>query len=530
MPARRRCAATASAWTVASSPSTCPSSTTTCTTAASTCRRSRSSPALVPGDLPEATGQGRATPRARRHPGVDRGAALLPRRAAPEPGAKPRPVAIAVETAEVETIAVETETIETVAVETARRDRRAAGRLSRATRVSAPTSVVTDRSRAEWPMSPMRQPLPARSPSPPPTSMSKRVRSSPRTLASSTPSGNHTDVSCGKRRSCANGVEAELGERVLQQAADAPVPLPRLLEPFLEQHAEPGVQRVEHRDRRGVVIAARGADVVGEQSRGRGTTTARAPTGCAHVRPRGREADRRETGRDAEALLRSRVDGVDAPRVDLDRDATERRDRVDAQQACRCPAARAAARSRSRRRSTSPRAPPRACRAPGCAACASSRRCGSIARPHGSSTRTTSAPQRRATSHMRSPNTPLTPMITVSPGSSRLTKQASIPAEPVPLIGNVSALAVWNAARSRSAISSSTTRKSGSRWPRTGRWNASITSGYGFDGPGPRSRRSGCISRPDCERVRRGCRPPTRAARRSGSAASPTRRRSRRRR
>ena len=124
-------------------------------------------------------------------------------------------------------------------------------------------------------------------------------------------------------------------------------------------------------------------------------------------------------------------------------------------------------------------------RAADAAACASSSRCGSIARPHGSSTRTTSAPQRRATSHMRSPNTPFTPMIAVSPGSSRLTKHASIPAEPVPLIGSVSAFAVWNTARSRSAISSSTTRKSGSRWPRTGRWNASITSGYGFDGPGP---------------------------------------------
>ena len=52
-------------------------------------------------------------------------------------------------------------------------------------------------------------------------------------------------------------------------------------------------------------------------------------------------------------------------------------------------------------------------------------------------------------------------MITVSPGSSRLTKHASIPAEPVPLIGNVSVFAVWNTARNRSAISSSTTRKSG---------------------------------------------------------------------
>ena len=84
-------------------------------------------------------------------------------------------------------------------------------------------------------------------------------------------------------------------------------------------------------------------------------------------------------------------------------------------------------------------------------------------------------------------------MITVSPGSSRLTKHASMPAEPVPLIGSVSVFAVRNTARSRSPISSSTTRKSGSRCPSTGRWNASITSGYGFDGPGPSNSRSGCI-------------------------------------
>ena len=78
-------------------------------------------------------------------------------------------------------------------------------------------------------------------------------------------------------------------------------------------------------------------------------------------------------------------------------------------------------------------------RACGCSRCASSRRCGSSGSPHSASTRTTSAPQRRATSHMRSPNTPLTPTIAVSPGSSRLTKHASMPAEPVPLIGSVSA-------------------------------------------------------------------------------------------
>ena len=49
------------------------------------------------------------------------------------------------------------------------RSRRAAdGRRQRAARGSAPSSVVTERSRAEWPMSPMRQALPANAPSPPP--------------------------------------------------------------------------------------------------------------------------------------------------------------------------------------------------------------------------------------------------------------------------------------------------------------------------------------------------------------------------
>ena len=72
---------------------------------------------------------------------------------------------------------------------------------------------------------------------------------------------------------------------------------------------------------------------------------------------------------------------------------------------------------------------------------------------------------RRATSHMRSPNTPFTPMITVSPGSSRLTKHASMPAEPVPLIGSVSVFSVRKTSRSRSAISSSTDEEVGIEMP-----------------------------------------------------------------
>src|SRR6266511_5519002 len=110
--------------------------------------------------------------------------------------------------------------------------------------------------------------------------------------------------------------------------------------------------------------------------------------------------------------------------------------------------------------------------------------------PHSSSTRTTSAPQRIATSHLRLPKTPLTATTAMSPGSSRLTKHASMPAEPVPLIGSVSALRVRNTVRSRAIVSSSSARNSGSMCPSNGRASAAVASGYGFDGPGPRRSRS----------------------------------------
>jgi len=91
--------------------------------------------------------------------------------------------------------------------------------------------------------------------------------------------------------------------------------------------------------------------------------------------------------------------------------------------------------------------------------------------------RTTSAPQRRATSHIRSPNTPLAPTIAVSPGSSRLTKHVSMPAEPVPLIGSVSSFSVRNTARSRSIVWSMTRMNSGSMCPSIGRPSAATASG-----------------------------------------------------
>src|SRR5581483_9037230 len=82
-----------------------------------------------------------------------------------------------------------------------------------------------------------------------------------------------------------------------------------------------------------------------------------------------------------------------------------------------------------------------------------------------------------------------------SPGSSRLARHASIPAEPVPLTGRVRRLRVPKTVRSRCAVSATRARNSGSRCPSTGRLNASTASGYGLDGPGPRSNRSECTSR-----------------------------------
>ncbi len=67
---------------------------------------------------------------------------------------------------------------------------------------------------------------------------------------------------------------------------------------------------------------------------------------------------------------------------------------------------------------------------------------GSTARPHSCSTTTASAPQRCTFSFMRPPKTPLTQTTTVSPGCTRLTKQASMPTEPGPEIGIVSSLVV----------------------------------------------------------------------------------------
>ena len=132
--AAHRCAATRSASTGGSSTASSPSSTSSCTTAASTCRASRS-----------CAGAG-TRPSTRVGPGKS------------------------------ETHRALADVLESIAELQYYREhmlrapvgrRRANPRSSR----RAPSSVVTERSRAEWPMRPMRHALPANCPSPPPTSM-----------------------------------------------------------------------------------------------------------------------------------------------------------------------------------------------------------------------------------------------------------------------------------------------------------------------------------------------------------------------
>ena len=71
-----------------------------------------------------------------------------------------------------------------------------------------------------------------------------------------------------------------------------------------------------------------------------------------------------------------------------------------------------------------------------------------------------------------------------------------MPAEPVPLIGSVSVLSVRNASAEPIGDLVEHDEEVGSRCPSTGRWNASMTSGYGFDGPGPSNNRSACCTPP----------------------------------
>ena len=170
--------------------------------------------------------------------------------------------------------------------------------------------------------------------------------------------------------------------------------------------------------------------------------------GCRHAalpRPLA-DGERRQAGRDAEALLRAGVGDVDAPGVDLDRDAADAGDAVHQQQRVALAGAEGGdVGARAGRRLGVHGGDDLRAVAPGRL---EHRRRIDWRRPTGLSTRTTSAPHRAATSHIRSPNSPLTPTTTTSPSATVLTKAASIPADPVPDTGSVRALAVRNTVRS----------------------------------------------------------------------------------
>ena len=89
---------------------------------------------------------------------------------------------------------------------------------------------------------------------------------------------------------------------------------------------------------------------------------------------------------------------------------------------------------------------------------------------------------------MREQNTPLLTISTSSPRSTKLTKVASIPAEPVPEMGKVTAFLVLHTARSCSCMASMTLMQSGSRCPNVGMLMALSTLGATGLGPGAISR------------------------------------------
>ena len=131
----------------------------------------------------------------------------------------------------------------------------------------------------------MRQPLPASSPRPPPTSMSKRVRSSAAQLGVVDAVGQPDRCELRQPPLLGEEAEAELGQRVLEQAADVRCRACDASSPSSSNTPRPACERVEHRDRRGVVVAARGADVVGEQREVEVPRLRRAARGCGRGRP-----------------------------------------------------------------------------------------------------------------------------------------------------------------------------------------------------------------------------------------------------
>ena len=190
-------------------------------------------PPLVPGGLQQAAREDGAAPRPRRHPRVGRRAPLLPPADA-HPCARPRR---ALEHGH-----------EVGALNARYRSR------------SAPSSVTTERSRRRGPSARCASPCPRarRGPRRPRCRSARRSSVAQLGVVDAVGQPHRRELRAAGPPARRAGTRA----RAARPAADAPalaVAGPRRLEPFVEQHAQAGVQRVEHRDGRGVVIAARRA-------------------------------------------------------------------------------------------------------------------------------------------------------------------------------------------------------------------------------------------------------------------------------
>ena len=129
--------------------------------------------------------------------------------------------------------------------------------------------------------------------------------------------------------------------------------------------------------------------------------------------------------------------------------------------------------------------------APGFAASVSMMRSTLTIWPKSAVSSTTFAPTRWAKSLSRDPKNPQWQLITVSPGSTRFMKPASMAHVPDELSAIVRPPSGRRQSARRPATRSSRmSQKSGSRCPFMGRRIASSTSGCTFDGPGPQSSRS----------------------------------------
>ena len=91
--------------------------------------------------------------------------------------------------------------------------------------------------------------------------------------------------------------------------------------------------------------------------------------------------------------------------------------------------------------------------------------CGSTGLPQSSLMMTASPPTRMTFSFIRVPNTPLMHTMTLSPGSTRFAKQASMPADPGAEIGIVNSFSVMNAYFNICLVSSIISINAGSRCP-----------------------------------------------------------------